>query len=224
MAYPIVEASRLCLFHGDKCLLDEGTFKIYEGQWCEIIGAPNSGKSTFLNSILGNHDQGSGLLQILGYSLFPINRDDARLLRRKIGLAQQSPLLLMDKTIRVNLMMALQAVDKVKEKPDEIVIQDMLDEIGMLPKLKMEIRNLSHTEILTVAILRSIITKPKLVLIDHLFEYLEENHRNKLIAIFYNLVIKEKLTVISTSYAELQNLPFETLRFKLESGKLLPMN
>ncbi|MBK9108153.1 MAG: ATP-binding cassette domain-containing protein [Saprospiraceae bacterium] len=224
MTYPIIDASRLCLFHGEKCILDEGTFKIFEGQWSEIIGPPNSGKSTLLNAIIGNHDQGSGQLQILGYTLFPVNRDDARLLRRKIGLAQQTPDLLMDKTIRVNLMMALQAADKIKEKPDESIIQEMLDEVGLLAKIKSEIRNLSHTEILTVAILRSIITKPKLILIDQLLEYLEENFRNKLIAILYNLVIKEKIALISTSYLELPNLPFETLRFKLDGGKLLAIN
>lgn len=224
MTFPVVEASRLCLFRGDVRLIDDASLKVYEGQWCEIIGPPLSGKTTIIQTLIGNHHQGTGQLNVLGFNLFPINREDARLLRRKVGYAQQLPDLLMDKTIRVNLLMALQAIDKAKEKTDEQHIIEILDEVGLIGKMKTEIRSLAYSELIIVSLLRCLIHKPRLILIDQLLDYLDKRQRNHLIAFIYNLVSKDKLSVITTAYSELTDLPFETSKLKIEEAKLFAMN
>ncbi|MBK8955772.1 MAG: ATP-binding cassette domain-containing protein [Saprospiraceae bacterium] len=221
MVFPVVEASNFGLLLNDVAVLEDAEFKLHEGQWHEITGKPNAGKSTILKSFMGQYYQCTGHLKVLGYSLFPLNREDARILRRKIGFVHQLPMLLMDKTIRVNLNMALQAAERVSSEPDDQIIIQMLKEVGLAEKLITPIQDLSFTEITIINVLRSLMIKPKLLIIDQVLEYLASDYRSKIVAMIHDAMNKDKICVLSTSYNALPDLPFDTIKFKLESGKLL---
>lgn len=143
------------------------TFKIERGEFVAIIGPSGSGKSTLMH-ILGALDTPtSGQYFLDGKEISKLNDDELSDLRRnKIGFVFQSFNLLPRTTVLRNVMLPLLFSD-ISQKDREQRAREALKYAGLEENKFQNLSNqLSGGQIQRVAIARSLINNPSIILAD----------------------------------------------------------
>lgn len=144
--------------------LDHINLSVQKGEFVAIVGASGSGKSTLLH-ILGSVDKPTeGKVLIEGTELSSMNRTQAAIFRRrKVGLVYQFYNLIPTLTVRKNILMPL-LLDK--RKPNKEYFEQIVHSLGIEDKLESLPSQLSGGQQQQVAIARSLIYRPALLLAD----------------------------------------------------------
>jgi len=192
-----------------KKILENVNFELNEGDLKFLIGKTGTGKTTFINSIFGNLEiKNSDKFEVLGFNLKNLNEKEIPNLRRKIGFVFQDFKLLNDRSVYDNLEFVLKATgNNNKEEIDE-KIQRVLKLVGIDNSLDKFPNELSGGEQQRIAIARSILNNPELIIADEptgnldpetsleiikLFQRLNKLGTSMIIATHdYNLILKMK--------------------------------
>ncbi|MCK5295739.1 MAG: ABC transporter ATP-binding protein [Alphaproteobacteria bacterium] len=161
-----IEVKNLVTHYGETQVLNNVSLDIKTGEIMVIMGGSGSGKSTFLNHLLGLLYPTSGAISILGQDINDITPMEFQFLRRKIGVAFQGGALLSSLTVGENIMLPL----KEHTKLDRMTIE-------IMARLKMEVVELSGFEnlmpselsggmIKRAALARAIVMDPKILFCD----------------------------------------------------------
>ena len=194
---------------GDKNILKNINFSIREGEMVFLIGRTGSGKTTFINSIFGNLEiEKSDKFNVLNYDLKKISENQIPFLRRKIGFVFQDFKLLNDRSIYDNLEFVLKSTGNNDKKNINEKIQRVLKLVGINSSLDKFPNQLSGGEQQRVAIARSVLNNPELIIADEptgnldpetsleiieLFQRLNKIGTSMIIATHdYNLILKLK--------------------------------
>lgn len=129
-----------------------------------IIGRSGSGKSTLLHILGGLDRPTSGQVLINGQDVSSMNDMQMAIFRRRhMGFVFQQFNLLDEYNIRNNICMPLKLDGK---KPDRRFFAEVIDTLGLQEKLTKYPSELSGGEQQRVAIARSILAKPELIIAD----------------------------------------------------------
>ena len=206
---PIVNILNTNLQIDQKKILENVNFELKEGDLKFLIGKTGTGKTTFINSIFGNLEiKNSDKFEVLGFNLKNLNEKEIPNLRRKIGFVFQDFKLLNDRSVYDNLEFVLKATgNNNKEEIDE-KIQRVLKLVGIDNSLDKFPNELSGGEQQRIAIARSILNNPELIIADEptgnldpetsleiikLFQRLNKLGTSMIIATHdYNLILKMK--------------------------------
>lgn len=144
--------------------LDHIDLTVEKGEFVAIVGASGSGKSTLLH-ILGSVDKPTeGKVLIEETDISTLNQTQAAIFRRrKVGLVYQFYNLIPTLTIRKNILMPL-ILDK--RKPNQDYFEQVVNTLGIVDKLDFLPSQLSGGQQQCVAIARSLIYRPALLLAD----------------------------------------------------------
>ncbi len=144
--------------------LNEIDLSVHKGEFVAIIGASGSGKSTLLH-ILGSVDKPtSGKVMVDGTDLSKLNQTQAAIFRRrKVGLIYQFYNLIPTLTVEKNILIPL-ALDK--KKPNREYFEKVISSLGISDKLEALPSQLSGGGQQRVAIARSLIYRPAILLAD----------------------------------------------------------
>ena len=144
--------------------LDHINLSVQKGEFVAIVGASGSGKSTLLH-ILGSVDKPTdGKVLIEGTDISTMNRTQAAIFRRrKVGLVYQFYNLIPTLTVRKNILMPL-LLDK--RNPNKEYFEKIVHSLGIEDKLEALPSQLSDGQQQRVAIARSLIYRPALLLAD----------------------------------------------------------
>lgn len=139
--------------------------KINQGEFVYVVGPSGAGKSTFIKMMYREEKPTSGTIMINGRNIANIKNRKVPLLRRDIGVIFQDFKLLNNLTVFENVAFALEVTE---EKPQTIKkkVMDVLELVGLKHKVRMIPTELSGGEQQRVAIARSIVRQPKLVIAD----------------------------------------------------------
>ena len=193
----------------NKNILKNISFSISEGEMVFLIGRTGSGKTTFINSIFGNLEiKKSDKFNVLDYDLKKISENQIPFLRRKIGFVFQDFKLLNDRSIYDNLEFVLKSTGINDKKEINKKIQRVLKLVGIKSSLDKFPNQLSGGEQQRVAIARSVLNNPELIIADEptgnldpetsleiieLFQRLNKIGTSMIIATHdYNLILKLK--------------------------------
>jgi len=216
---PIVNILNTNLQIDQKKILENVNFELKEGDLKFLIGKTGTGKTTFINSIFGNLEiKNSDKFEVLGFDLKNLNEKEIPNLRRKIGFVFQDFKLLNDRSIYDNLEFVLKATgNNNKEEIDE-KIQRVLKLVGIDNSLDKFPNELSGGEQQRVAIARSILNNPELIIADEPTGNLDPETSLEIIELFERLNKFGTSMIIAThDYNLIQKLKGKV--YKCEDGK-----
>ena len=161
-----IELNNISKSYGNRKIIDKLSFFIEDKEIVAIVGKSGSGKSTILNMIglLETYDGGEILLK--EKRLPDLNSKEATLLRRnEINYLFQTNALISEKTVRENLMLAMEYVD-IKDEEKFEKIREVLDRLDILDIIDQKANTVSGGEAQRVALARCILKPGDLILAD----------------------------------------------------------
>ena len=156
----------------DKEILKNITFDINEGELVCILGPSGCGKTTLLNIIGGFVSDYSGDVLLSNENINNIPPE-----KREIATVFQSYGLFTHKNVIDNVSYGLKLL-KIDRNTREKRAQEMLEKVGLAGYDKKKIKELSGGEQQRVAIARSMVLNPKLLLLDEPLSNLDVHLRD----------------------------------------------
>jgi putative ABC transport system ATP-binding protein len=174
---------------------------IAAAEFLTVMGPRGAGKSTLL-SILGMYDHDwEGEFEFLGHRVDKLARKDrAALNKRHIGFVFQQFHLLEDLTVAENLDIPL-SYRNVPRSERQGLVADMLDRFGIVAKKDLYPSQLSGGQQQLVAVARSIIASPELLLADEPTGNLHTDQGREIMDLFRTLN-EQGTTIVQVTHNE----------------------
>ena len=162
--------------------LSNVNFELEKGDLVAIIGDSGSGKSTLLHLLAGVDKPTSGDIFIQDKNITKFNKDEMTVFRRRnIGVVYQFFNLIPNINVRKNILLPLLLDNK---KADEEYLKEILSILGIEGKLDRYPKQLSGGEQQRVAIARSLITRPAIILADEPTGNLDRKNTEEITGLF----------------------------------------
>ncbi|HFU9456986.1 TPA: ABC transporter ATP-binding protein [Streptococcus agalactiae] len=162
--------------------LSNVNFELEKGDLVAIIGDSGSGKSTLLHLLAGVDKPTSGDIFIQDKNITKFNKDEMTVFRRRnIGVVYQFFNLIPNINVRKNILLPLLLDNK---KADDEYLKEILSILGIEGKLDRYPKQLSGGEQQRVAIARSLITRPAIILADEPTGNLDRKNSEEITGLF----------------------------------------
>ncbi len=159
------------------------TLAIDSGEFVSIVGQSGTGKTTLVKLLIAEEKPSHGKIEVGGWDITNISYRDVPLLRRQIGVIFQDFKLIPKKTVSENVAFALQVAGERRSRIQEVVPR-VLDIVGLSHKLDRYPDQLSGGEQQRVAIARSLVHRPKILVADEPTGNLDTVNTQEIIEIF----------------------------------------
>lgn len=217
---PVVDVRNACIFQEHQVVLEDVHFSVAKGEFVYLVGRTGSGKSSLLRTLYADLPLRLGEMDVAGYSIKHMNRSDVPFLRRRLGIIFQDFQLFSDRSVDENLNFVMRATGwkdraKMKKRLAEVLMQVGLGSAGTkLP------HQLSGGEQQRVAIARSLINEPVLLVADEPTGNLDPNVSEGILKLFQEINERGTTVLMAThSHEFVRNYPARVL--KCEHGRLL---
>ncbi len=193
------------------------------GEFTGLVGPSGSGKTTLLN-IIGSLDSPSeGEVIVLGKSVSSLShKQSAKLRNVHIGFIFQTFNLLPVYTVYENVEFAL-LLQKLSGSERKKAVMDALEWVGLTDKVKSRPSMLSGGECQRVAIARSMVKRPEIVLADEPTANLDSRNSHHILQTMKNLNRELKTTFIFATHDE-KVMQYLNRIITLEDGKVVSDN
>jgi phospholipid/cholesterol/gamma-HCH transport system ATP-binding protein len=163
----VLEIKDLCKSFGDNQVLNHFNLDLNRGESMVVLGKSGSGKSVLIKCIIGLLKPDSGSIQVFGENIPELNHEDLDRIRSKVGFLFQSNALYDSMTVRENLEFPLRrhSLDLSKLKNDKVVLT-ALEDVGLAHTIDMMPAELSGGMRKRIALARTLILKPEIILYD----------------------------------------------------------
>lgn len=183
---------------GDVVALKGISYDFEEGLFYAIIGRSGSGKSTLLH-VLGGLDRPTGGKVLMdGNDIYTMNDDQMAIFRRRyMGFVFQQFNLLNEYNVRKNICMPMILDGR---KPDPQFFDDVVNALGLKEKLRKYPSELSGGEQQRVAIARSILARPYLIIADEPTGNLDKKTGDEVLRLLTDCASKFGQTLIMVTH------------------------
>ena len=196
----LIDYSNVEVCQGKQQILGDVNFSINEGEFVYITGKVGTGKSSLLKTIYGEVPLDKGKATVMDMNLIKCKKKKLPELRRKMGIIFQDFQLLTDRTVYSNLDFVLKATGWKIKSEREARIAQVLNRVGMKDKGDKLPSELSGGEQQRIAIARSILNHPALVLADEPTGNLDSETSAQITELLHNLVDEKGATVIMITH------------------------
>lgn len=194
---PVLSIEKVRKSFGQNTVLGDVSLQVPEHTATVLIGASGSGKSTLLRCInlLEQIDDGAIYLDEKEITSPLVNVDEARM---RMGIVFQSFNLFPHMRVIDNITLAPIKVHKVKKEQARAEAKILLEKFGLLDKAEEFPDRLSGGQQQRVAIIRSIATHPRALLLDEITSALDPVLVNEVLAAITELKQEGMTMVIAT--------------------------
>ena len=164
----VIEIRDLCKSFGDNHVLNGFSMTLYKGENLVVMGKSGSGKSVMIKCLVGLMQADSGFLSVMGKEIKTLDRKTLDALRSDIGFLFQGSALYDSMTVRENLEFPMR---RHKEKLGNIkdttpLVLEALKNVGLAHTMDLMPSELSGGMKRRIALARTLILKPKIILYD----------------------------------------------------------
>jgi len=165
---PVLELRNLHKQFGGNKVLNGFNLSLYEGENLVVVGKSGSGKTVMIKCIVGLVEIDSGTVNVFGRNIIGMGQDEMDDLRTEIGFLFQGSALYDSMTVRENLEFPWR---RHKEKMGanqnlDLLVHEALESVGLAHTVDMMPSELSGGMKRRVALARTLILKPKIILYD----------------------------------------------------------
>ncbi len=185
---PLIEIHDLHKSFGKNKVLDGFDMELFEKENVVMLGRSGSGKSVLLRCILRLEEIDSGMLNVLGENIPDLNDEELNRIRTEVGLLFQGSALYDSMTVRENLEFPLRRhPEKSNGEDEEELIQNTLESVGLADKIDAMPGELSGGQKRRIALARTLVLKPKIILYDEPTTGLDPITSKEIIELILNL-------------------------------------
>ena len=196
----IVEARNLSKSFGQLKVVNSVSLEVGEGEFLAIQGPSGSGKSTLLGLLAGLERPDSGSILIDGKEMTLMGEDEQALFRRhKIGFVFQSYNLIPTLNVIENIALPL-FPERVKKSIMLELARKAACDVGLEERLKHYPGELSGGEQQRVAVARSLINTPNVILADEPTGNLDSQTGERVIGLLRQLNEERGLTFVLVTH------------------------
>ena len=198
------------------------SFSIKEGEFVSVMGESGAGKSTLLGMMGAMNAPSSGRLVVDDIDVYSLSQEQQADFRREfLGFIFQSFHLVPYLTVAENVMLPL-AVVKSSNKKKRAMAEDALDQVGLLDKARRLPGQISGGEKERVAIARSIVNEPPVLLADEPTGNLDTKTTGEIMKLLRRLN-EEGMTIIMVTHSP-DCADYAQRLIKVADGKLVGDN
>ena len=219
MADTVLEIRNLVKKFDGHIILNDLDMNVQEGEVVVILGPSGCGKSTLLRCINGLEEIQSGSVRIQGKEISG-TKENAGLLRQKVGMVFQSYDLFPHLSVLGNIM--LSPVKVQKRKKDEVKEEalELLKKVGLADKADSYPRQLSGGQKQRVAIVRALILHPEILLFDEVTAALGPEMVREVLDVILSLAKQGKTMLIVTHEMQFAKAVADRIVF-IDEGKIM---
>ena len=164
---PVILVENLYKGFGANAVLKDFNLMVKKEENVVVLGKSGSGKSVLIKCIIGLLKPDSGNIKVFGENVPELNHDELDRIRTKIGFLFQGNALYDSMTVRENLEFPLRRhwIDSSQKDVDDLVME-ALENVGLPHTVDMMPEELSGGMLKRVALARTMILKPDVILYD----------------------------------------------------------
>lgn len=199
--------------------LDGVTVDVDKGEFLAVVGRSGSGKTTMLDlmGLLLRPTSGRLIIDDVDTSQLA-DSERAHLRARKVGFVFQEYNLLSGLNVLENVMLPLRYIRGGKDGRTRAL--DLLERVGLTDRLRHRPTELSGGQAQRVAIARSMVNRPSLILLDEPTGAVDTETAQQLVDLLKRLNEEEQVTIVIVTH-DLDIAGQSRRRIRLKDGKIL---
>ncbi|MCG2611933.1 ATP-binding cassette domain-containing protein [Flavobacterium sp. SM15] len=165
---PVIEIKNLRKSYGTNHVLDGFNMVLNEGENLVIMGKSGSGKSVMIKCLIGLEQADSGSIEVMGQNILELQQEELDELRTEVGFLFQGSALYDSMSVRENLEFPLRRHTKkfgIIEDTTPLVVE-ALKNVGLESAIDLMPSELSGGMKRRIALARTLILQPKIILYD----------------------------------------------------------
>ena len=194
--------------------LNHVNLTVEKGELIAIMGDSGSGKSTLLHMLAGVDRPTEGQVLIQDVDITSLAEKEMAVFRRRnIGVIYQSFNLIPNITVEKNILLPLMLDQR---KPAPTFFEEIIQTLGIGDKLKRFPTQLSGGEQQRVAIARSLVTRPAIILADEPTGNLDRRNTEEITSLFRLVNQRFQATILLVTHDEKVALSCERVMFMVD--------
>ncbi|HAD14595.1 MAG TPA: ABC transporter ATP-binding protein [Saprospirales bacterium] len=163
----VIKIEGLCKSFGANKVLDHFNLTLHRGENLVVLGKSGSGKSVLIKCIIGLIEPDHGKIRVLGKDVQALNHLQLDYLRVKVAFLFQSNALYDSMTVRENLEFPLRRHSfQLNDSEVDQMVMEALANVGLEHTVDMMPADLSGGMRKRIALARTLILKPEIILYD----------------------------------------------------------
>ena len=210
----IIEIKNVCKSFGEKCILNNVSISVKQGEFLTLLGPSGCGKTTLLRMIAGFGSPDSGEILINGTDITEMPPHE-----RPVNTVFQRYALFPHLDVYENIAFGLK-LHKVPEDEIDVRVRKVLKMVSMTDYEDRDVESLSGGQQQRVAIARAIVNQPKVLLLDEPLSALDLKMRKDMQIELKEMHRKLGITFIYVTHDQEEALTLSDTIVVLDDGNI----
>ena len=197
---PIINFKNADILNGEATVIYGLDMEIYPSDFVYIVGKVGTGKTSIIRTMIAENKLKKGFGEVCEYRLNGIRNKEIPYLRRKMGVVFQDFQLLMDRSVEDNLMFVLKATGWKDEEMMDKRINEVLTAVGMELKAHKMPHQLSGGEQQRIAIARSLLNEPSVIIADEPTGNLDNETADGILRLLTKINIEKGTAIVMVTH------------------------
>lgn len=215
----VIQLADAKIYQDKSPVLENVNIEIEKGQFVYLVGKTGSGKSSLMKTLYAELPLKEGTGTVAGFDLHKLKKKEIPYLRRTTGIIFQDFQLLMDRSVRDNLIFVMKATGWTNRNDMKNRIDEVLEKVNLTDKRSEMPHRLSGGEQQRVAIARAMINEPAIILADEPTGNLDPETSENIIHLLSDISMSGTAVLMATHDAALME-KFKSKTLVCKNGKV----